>query len=109
MGSNRSETPTAGVGLWRLRMPRGYRRQRFAKGRANWLRRSEQPGEWTVPARLRRPGAGRKPKTEEDPELVQALEQLVDPLTRGDPQSPLRWTCKSTRTLARELTARGTR
>jgi hypothetical protein len=39
--------------------------------------------------------------------LVQALEKLVDPLTRGDPQSPLRWTCKSTRTLARELTAQG--
>jgi hypothetical protein len=57
--------------------------------------------------RVRRPGAGRKPKTEEDPELVQALEKLVDPLTRGDPQSPLRWTCKSTRTLARELTAQG--
>jgi len=38
---------------------------------------------------------------------VQALEKLVDPLTRGDPQSPLRWTCKRTRTLARELTAQG--
>jgi Rhodopirellula transposase DDE domain len=58
-------------------------------------------------ARVRRPGAGRKPKTEEDPELVQALEKLVDPMTRGDPESPLRWTCKSTRTLARELTAQG--
>jgi len=57
--------------------------------------------------RVRRPGAGRKPKTDEDPELVQALEKLVDPLTRGDPQSPLRWTCKSTRTLARELTTQG--
>jgi hypothetical protein len=41
------------------------------------------------------------------PAIVQALEQLVDLVTRGDPQSPLRWTCKSTRQLARTLTARG--
>ena len=76
------------------------------KGQAELLLRAGQPRE-AVPVRVRRPGAGRKPKTEEDPELVQALEKLVDPLTRGDPQSPLRWTCKSTRTLARELTAQG--
>jgi len=57
--------------------------------------------------RLRRPGAGPKRLTQKDPELVQALEQLVDPVTRGDPDSPLRWTCKSTRTLARELTGHG--
>jgi len=60
-----------------------------------------------VPTRLRRPGAGRKRKTAADPELVQAWEELVDPVTRGDPDSPLRWTCKSTRTLARELTGQG--
>ena len=57
--------------------------------------------------RLRRPGAGRKCKTDEHPELVEALEKLVDPVTRGDPDSPLRWTCKSTATLAGELTAQG--
>jgi hypothetical protein len=44
---------------------------------------------------------------EQTPAIVQELEQLVDPLTRGDPQSPLRWTCKSTRQLARTLSARG--
>jgi transposase len=60
-----------------------------------------------VAGRLRRPGAGRTCKIDENPELLQALEQLVDPVTRGDPESPLRWTCKSTRTLARELTAQG--
>ena len=76
------------------------------KGQVELLRRAARPRE-PVPTRVRHPGAGRKPKTEEDPELVQALEKLVDPLTRGDPQSPLRWTCKSTRTLARELTAQG--
>jgi transposase len=60
-----------------------------------------------VDARVRRPGAGRKCKEEENPKLWQALEKLVDPMTRGDPESPLRWTCKSTRTLATELTRQG--
>lgn len=53
--------------------------------------------------RIRRPGGGRKSLTVLDPQLPQRLERLVEPLARGDPQSPLRWTCKSTRTLAREL------
>lgn len=53
--------------------------------------------------RIRRPGAGRKPLTESDPQLLVALDALIDPATRGDPESPLRWTCKSTRRLAREL------
>src|SRR3972149_6764521 len=49
------------------------------------------------PDRVRRPGGGRKRLTEADPGLVGALEALVDPGTRGDPMSPLRWTCKSVR------------
>jgi hypothetical protein len=53
--------------------------------------------------RIRRPGAGRRTLRVRDPELPGALETLVEPLARGDPQSPLRWTCKSTRTLAAEL------
>ena len=53
--------------------------------------------------RIRRPGAGRHTLLVRDPELPRALEILVEPLARGDPQSPLRWTCKSTRTLAAEL------
>src|SRR5206468_8458526 len=53
--------------------------------------------------RIRRPGAGRHTLLLRDPELPRALETLVEPLARGDPQSPLRWTCKSTRTLATEL------
>jgi len=53
--------------------------------------------------RIRRPGAGRHQLVVRDPELPRALEALVEPLARGDPQSPLRWTCKSTRTLAAEL------
>jgi hypothetical protein len=54
--------------------------------------------------RLRRPGGGRKYLVETDPGLLEALDRLIDPLTRGDPESPLRWTCKSTRRLAVELT-----
>jgi hypothetical protein len=54
--------------------------------------------------RVRRPGGGRKTLAETDPGLVAALEALIEPVTRGDPESPLRWTCKSTRRLADELT-----
>jgi hypothetical protein len=54
--------------------------------------------------RVRRPGGGRRPLTETDPGLLAALEALIEPATRGDPESPLRWTCKSTRRLAHELT-----
>lgn len=53
--------------------------------------------------RIRRMGAGRPKITEQYPDLPRALEALVEPLSRGDPQSPLRWTCKSTRILAEEL------
>jgi hypothetical protein len=54
--------------------------------------------------RIRRPGGGRKPLMQIDPDLLTALESLIEPTTRGDPESPLRWTCKSTRRLADELT-----
>jgi len=57
--------------------------------------------------RVRRPGAGRKPITTTDPGLLAALDLLIDPVTRGDPESPLRWTCKSTRNLAAALTRQG--
>jgi len=75
------------------------------KGQAELVERAEH-SENAITARLRRPGAGRKRKTEEFPELIEDLEKLVDPVTRGDPESPLRWTCKSAATLARELTTR---
>jgi len=57
--------------------------------------------------RVRRPGGGRRPLRESDPQLLAALESLIEPATRGDPESALRWTCKSTRRLARELTRLG--
>src|SRR5438552_1853670 len=59
------------------------------------------------PGRQRQAGGGRQAAQEKAPELLQALEGLVEPATRGDPQSPLKWTCKSTRELSEELTQRG--
>jgi DNA-binding phage protein len=61
----------------------------------------------TPPERLRRPGGGRKPLGTRDPPLLQALETLGDPVTRGDPMSLLRWTCKSAAKLAAALQAHG--
>ena len=59
------------------------------------------------PKRIRKEGAGRKSVIQTDVGLMTALEKLVEPMTRGDPESPLRWTCKSLRTLAGELAANG--
>ena len=53
--------------------------------------------------RIRKEGGGRKKITEKFPKLLHEVESLIEPLTRGDPESPLRWTCKSTRKLADEL------
>jgi hypothetical protein len=64
---------------------------------------SHQHDEIATSSRIRRPGAGRKSVTETDTTLLSDLELLVDPVTRGDPESPLRWTCESLRTLANEL------
>lgn len=60
-------------------------------------------------SRIRRQGGGRKNLTDNDASLERDLELLVEPLTRGDPESPLRWTCKSTRKLAEELNKHGHR
>lgn len=58
-------------------------------------------------ARVRKPGGGRKKLREKDSELVSAIDALIEPYTRGDPERPLRWTCKSVRRLAEELKAQG--
>jgi hypothetical protein len=76
------------------------------KGLAELVARESDPAA-EVSARLRKPGGGRKRLTETDPQLSVALDRLVAPLTRGDPESPLRWTCKSTRHLAQELSRQG--
>jgi len=57
--------------------------------------------------RIRKPGGGRKKTVAKDPSLLIDLEKLIEPGTRGDPESPLRWTCKSVRTLAEELKRMG--
>lgn len=64
-------------------------------------------GNQEAPQRVRSPGGGRKPLTDHDPTLLAALEALVEPTSRGDPESPLRWTCKSVRQLAAELQRQG--
>jgi len=108
---------SANVGcVWRLRrsrlvvaVSRRWRRRRvilgppFARACRSW------PGVARRPLGWRRPGAGRKPVVEVDPGFSDALDCMVDPDTRGDPESPLRWTCKSTRALARVLSAEGHR
>ncbi|MCX6665494.1 MAG: ISAzo13 family transposase [Euryarchaeota archaeon] len=55
------------------------------------------------PTRIRKKGGGRKRALELDPQLLLDIEKLIEPVARGDPESPLRWTCKSTRTIAKEL------
>ena len=71
------------------------------------VRELAEPGVTLPVGRARRSGGGRKPITETDPGLLEALETLVDPATRGDPESPLRWSSKSTRELADALVAQG--
>jgi len=85
-------------GVSMVRRACGLSRKAIAKG-------IQEIREGSVPAggKIRREGAGRKAITTVDPGMVTALERLVDPETRGDPESPLRWTCKSTRTLAAAL------
>jgi hypothetical protein len=80
----------------------GLSRTTIARG----MRDADDP-EPLDPARVRRPGGGRKRKADLDPSLVSTLERLVDPVSRGDPESPLRWTCKSTRQLSEELKRQG--
>jgi transposase len=68
---------------------------------------AEVEGKKMIAERIRKPGGGRKDITEYHPDILEKLEALVDPVTRGDPRSPLRWTCKSTRQLSQELGRKG--
>ena len=76
----------------------GLSRKAITKGICE-IQEGSTPGE----GRIRQPGAGRKPITVTDPQLVNALEELIDEQTRGDPESPLRWICMSTRAIAKQL------
>ena len=86
----------------------GIRSKRIAAGKRD-LRELAESSESPLLTRVRRPGGGRKPIEVNDPELVAALESLIEPTTRGDPESALRWTTKSVRRLSEELTAKGHR
>ena len=72
------------------------------KAIANGIREI-QSGVVPLPGRVRRPGAGRKLLTSSDPQLLEALEEMIDGQTRGDPESALRWICQSTRAIAKQL------
>jgi hypothetical protein len=90
-------------GLTNVALATGLSRNTVAVGARELERQRDHPLE-ELDARIRHVGGGRKQLTQHDPELIEALNALVDPVTRGDPQSPLRWTCKSTHRLAQELT-----
>jgi hypothetical protein len=85
----------------------GLSRMTVRAGVRELRRRQSHPEAALAPDRVRRIGGGRRPLAETDPTLVRDLERLIDPATRGDPQSPLRWTCKSTAKLAAALRGQG--
>ena len=85
----------------------GLSRTTIWSGRRELRQRADEPGAELGPERVRAPGGGRHLVEDDDPAIRDALLALVEATTRGDPQSPLRWTCKSTRNLAEELRRRG--
>ena len=94
-----SEAVSLGYGgISQIRRASGLSRKAIANGIREIAEGTALPG------RIRRPGAGRKSITESDPKMLASLERLIEPETRGDPESPLRWVCKSTRNLATQLT-----
>jgi Rhodopirellula transposase DDE domain len=90
-------------GITRVVEATGLSRMTVRAGIRELRQQEYRPEEALEPNRIRRSGGGRRPLIETDPTLLRDLERLVDPLTRGDPQSPLRWTCKSTAKLAAAL------
>ena len=95
-------------GIKAVAVATGVHPDTVAKG-ARELEGDLEPAGVEPAGRVRAPGGGRKPATKTDPGLAPALTALVDPETRGDPESPLVWTTKSTRNLADALTAAGHR
>jgi hypothetical protein len=85
----------------------GVSRRAITEGMKELSQQKVSGGPLPSQSRIRRKGAGRKRTVEKDPGLRGDLDRLVDPATRGDPESPLRWTCKSVRMLAGELRREG--
>src|SRR3954468_5922597 len=94
-------------GISRVSEATGLSRITIRAGLSELYPSSPLHGRGATAGRARRPGGGRKPLIEHDPKLERDLEILVDPVTRGDPMSPFRWTCKSAANLAAELQAQG--
>ena len=94
-------------GIVRVAAATGLARSTLGRGLKDLEELAAEPPGPPADQRIRRPGGGRKRLTATDPTLEADLEALVDPLTRGDPESPLRWTCKSTRQLAAALKQQG--
>jgi len=84
-------------GVSKVRRACGLSRKAIAKGVREIAAGNAMPG------RIREAGAGRKTIVERDPRVLVLLDRLIEPETRGDPESPLRWVCKSTRVLAAQL------
>src|SRR6266568_695629 len=102
LGHGGSTAVATATGLRRNTIRAGIRE--FQTSRSRSAAGSAATGE---ERRIRALGGGRKPLTSHDPALLRDLEAVVEPVTRGDPMSPLRWTCKSTRQLAAELVRQG--
>ena len=85
----------------------GVSRRAITEGMKELNQQKVSRGTRSPQSRIRRKGAGRKRTVEKDLTLLEDLDRLVDPVTRGDPESPLRWTCKSVRRLAEELQHEG--
>src|ERR1700728_1706625 len=85
----------------------GVSRRAITQGLKELSQQKVSGGPLPSQSRIRRKGAGRKRMVDKDPGLRGDLDRLVDPATRGDPESPLRWTCKSVRILAEELRREG--
>jgi transposase len=89
-------------GVQRLAQITGMSRQTIYRGLQDLRAKRKKPS-----GRIRRPGGGRKRLRDQQPRLVETLERLIEPTVRGDPQSLLRWTCKSLRNLEVELAREG--
>lgn len=100
LGAEAAELGSGGVAI--VAAAAGVSRDTVRRGRSE-----AEAGTGPGAGRSRRGGGGRKRVEDNDPALVAALESLIDPVTRGDPMSPLRWTSKSIRTLTRALREKG--
>jgi len=87
----------------------GMSHNTVGRGARELRERAKRPEPMALGHRIRLPGGGRKPILKSDPTIMESLEAMVEPTARGDPESPLRWTCRSTSQLAAQLQRQGHR